>query len=132
MRRAVFTAAAVLTLAIATSATAAQAASAAPKPHKDKRVCAVAPAGTAACHAHVRVLDDGTTPNATSTWSNHGFSPVQLEAVYRAQGATGSAVVAVVDAYANPNAYNDLKAYRINSNWNLGTPVLRQYNQNGV
>src|SRR3954453_23315212 len=132
MRRAVLTAAAFVMLAIATSATGAQTASAASKPHKDKRVCADVTAGTAACHSHVRVLDDGTTPDATQTWSNHGFSPAQLQSGYRAQGATASAVVAVVDAYANPNAYNDLKAYRTNSNWNLGTPVLRQYNQNGT
>ena len=91
-----------------------------------KRVCAVAPAGYAACHAHV-VTDANLNPIATTT-SPSGYYPAQLRAAY---GLTTdvTATVAIVDAYANPNAASDLAVYR--TKFGLGSATLKQFNQLG-
>lgn len=93
----------------------------------DKRVCAQAPTGFAACHAHVRTK--GGTPAATTSWGNHGYSPGQLTTAYGLTNFSGTTKVAIVDAYANPNAAADLQIYR--AQFNLGTADLTQVDQNG-
>ncbi|CAL8979585.1 hypothetical protein CELL_03232 [Cellulomonas sp. T2.31MG-18] len=107
------------------------AAAAAPSPtgaaHSQKRVCAVAPAGAAACEAHV-VTDARTGRPAATTSYSAGYSPAQLTGVYGPFGS-GAPTVAVVDAYANPNAAGDLAAYR--TQFGLGTARLAQVNQTG-
>jgi subtilase family serine protease len=108
-------------------------ASAAPT-HGDKRVCAQAPTGYAACHAHVRTLitpDGKVRPDATTTRTS-GYISADLRTAYGLLGMDGTATVAVVDAYASPNAAADLAAYRAAT----GLPVLTagqfvQYNQTG-
>jgi subtilase family serine protease len=93
-----------------------------------RRVCAAAPAGSAACHAQV-VDDAGSgTALATAAWGGNGYSPAQLQRVYGPFG-TGSPLVAVVDAYASPRAAADLNAYR--SQFNLGPAHLTQLGQDG-
>jgi len=99
-----------------------------------KRVCAVAPAGYAACDAHV-VTDTNLNPLATATYSG-GFNPDQLRAAYGLgagipqPGLDGKPpTVAIVDAYAHPNAVNDLAVYR--DQFFLGTANLSQVNQSG-
>ena len=91
-----------------------------------RRVCEAAPAGDAACHARV-VTDASLTPLATTTYLN-GYAPDQLRTAY---GLTGDSTmtVAVVDAYANPNAAADLAAYR--ATFGLGSADLTQVNQTG-
>src|SRR4051794_8576629 len=75
-----------------------------------KKVCsASAKAGVAACHAQVRTK--GAKPDATSTYQS-GYTPADLISAYNLSGATGTATVAIVDAYNNPNAAADLAAYR--------------------
>ena len=91
-----------------------------------KRVCAATPAGHAACQAHV-VTDAELHPLATPTYQS-GYSPAQLRAAYGLTNGS-SALVAIVDAYAHPNAASDLAAYR--SQFNLGTASLTQVNQSG-
>jgi len=97
-----------------------------------KRVCAVAPAGYAACHALV-VTDANLNPIATTT-NPSGYYPAQLRAAY---GLTtdATATVAIVDAYANPNAASDLAVYRsqfsLPSLGSSGGPVLTQVSQTG-
>jgi subtilase family serine protease len=91
-----------------------------------KRVCTAEPAGYAACHAHV-VTDANLHPLASTTYQS-GYSPVQLRTAY-GLSATSSAKVAIVDAYANPNAAADLGAYRVR--FALGTTNLTQVNQSG-
>jgi hypothetical protein len=91
-----------------------------------KRVCAVRSAGFAACDAHV-VTDASLHPLATTTYQS-GFSPTQLRTAY-GLGAGSAPTVAIVDAYASPNAAADLAAYR--SRFNLGTASLTQINQSG-
>ena len=95
-----------------------------------KRVCAHAAAGYAACDARVRT-DANLKPMATQ--GPTGYSPTQLRGAYGIT-ATGSSTttVAVVDAYANPNAATDLAAYRSA----LSLPALapgqfKQMNQSG-
>jgi len=105
-------------------------ASAAPA-HGDKRVCADAKAGSAACHAHVRTLigsDGKARPDATT--GPTGYSPAQLRTAYGLNGLSGSTVVAVVDAYAHPNALHDLNIYR--NQFGLGNATFSQYNQDGL
>ncbi|MHA3702025.1 S53 family peptidase [Jatrophihabitans sp. YIM 134969] len=97
-------------------------------PHAQKRVCSVAAKGHVACDAHVVTTTDGATPLATTSYQS-GYSPAQLTTAYALAGATGSATVAVVDAYASPNAAADLAAYR--TQFGLGTANLTQYNQTG-
>ena len=97
----------------------------------NKRVCAAAPVGYAACDARV-VTDANLTPLATKTWGGHGYSPAQLRTAYGlSDGST--LTVAIVDAYANPNAAKDLAVYR--STFGLDTPThtltLAQFNQTG-
>jgi subtilase family serine protease len=92
-----------------------------------KRVCAHAATGYAACDAHVRT-NGNLKPLATTSYQS-GFSPAQLKTAYGLTGLDGSTTVAIVDAYANPNAKDDLNAYR--SQFGLGTANLTQYNQNG-
>ena len=92
----------------------------------EQRVCAKAPAGLAACHAHVRTK--GAKPDATTSYQS-GYSPAQLRTAYGLNGLSGTTTIAVVDAYAHPNAAADLAVYR--NQFGLGTANLTQYNQTG-
>jgi subtilase family serine protease len=102
------------------------AADAAASPVHSKRVCAHASAGFAACDAHVRT-DANLKPLATS--GPTGYSPAQLRAAYGLGTSDNTTTVAVVDAYANPNAAADLNAYR--SQFGLGAASFTQVNQTG-
>jgi len=91
-----------------------------------QRVCAAAPVGYAACHARV-VTDANLTPLATTTYSG-GYSPNQLRTAY-GLGVGSAPLVAIVDAYAHPNAAADLAVYR--AAFDLGAANLTQVNQSG-
>jgi len=73
------------------------------------------PAGTARCFAH-QVTDARGNPingrvNPAATPS--GYGPAQLQSAYGLTGISGSgATVAIVDAFAYPNAEADLAVYR--------------------
>lgn len=98
--------------------------------HKHKRVCTSAPkAGTAACDAELQVQDNGVTPAATANYSS-GLRPADLAAAYgfRTNSPTPH-TIAIVDAYANPNAQSDLNAYR--SNFGLAPVTITQLRQDG-
>ena len=108
-------------------------ASAAPS-HGDKRVCADAKAGSAACHAHVRTVigKDGKARADATTSRTSGYIGSDLVSAYNLPASTTTTTVAIVDAYANPNAAADLAAYRLGA----GVPALNpgqftQINQNG-
>jgi subtilase family serine protease len=62
---------------------------------------------------------------------NSGWAPADIEARYQLPSTTkGSGqIVAIVDAYDNPNVASDLAAYR--SNYGLGTANFTKYNQQG-
>jgi len=78
-------------------------------------VCGAPGPGNAHCHAKLRFGADGT-PHASSTPVAGSYGPVDLRSAYAlpaAGGAPGSGpVVAVVDAYDNPNVEADLNVYR--------------------
>jgi len=116
------TAAATLLSTAAGTATAAAGATA----HYNKRVCAAQPAGIAACHARV-VTNAHLRPLATTSYTS-GYRPAQIRSAY---GLTTSSTttIAIVDAYAHPNAAADLAAYR--TQFGLGTASLTQVNQTG-
>ena len=60
-----------------------------------------------------------------------GLWPIDLQTRYNLpSGSNGSGqIVAIVDAYDNPNVASDLATYR--SNFGLGTANFTKYNQNG-
>jgi subtilase family serine protease len=126
-RRSVVAAATLLLAAgSVTTATATSAAGAAIATVHSKRVCAHAPQAFAACDAHVRT-DANLKPLATTSYQS-GYSPAQLRTAYGLTGTTGP-LVAIVDAYASPNAAADLAVYR--NQFGLGPATLTQVNQTG-
>jgi subtilase family serine protease len=59
-----------------------------------------------------------------------GWQPLDFQARYNLPITKGSGqIVAIVDAYDNPNVASDLSAYR--SEFGLGTPNFYKYNQTG-
>jgi subtilase family serine protease len=78
------------------------------------RVCPGAVVGTASCHALVRV-DAGGSPLASATYTS-GYNPTDLQAAYGLAAAAASngatQTIAIVDAYNDPNAENDINVYR--------------------
>jgi subtilase family serine protease len=60
-----------------------------------------------------------------------GLAPIDFQTRYKLPSSTNGAgqVVAIVDAYDNPNISSDLATYR--SNFGLGTANFTKYNQNG-
>lgn len=83
-------------------------------PHPEKKVCGKAQPGFANCHAHVQTKADGVTPSATTGYTS-GYRPADLVSAYTipsSPSSTATPTVAVVDAYANPNALADLNTYR--------------------
>jgi subtilase family serine protease len=77
------------------------------------RVCPAAVTGFARCHSLVRV-DDNAQPLATSGPS--GYGPADLLSAYNLASAAASngvgQTIAIVDAYDDGNAENDLAVYR--------------------
>jgi subtilase family serine protease len=116
-------AAATLVTSLVSAGTAADAASTSAH---SKRVCAHAATGYVACDARVRT-DANLKPLATQ--GPTGYSPAQLKSAYGLTGLNGTTTVAIVDAYAHPNAAADLAVYR--NTFGLGTANLTQYNQTG-
>ena len=59
-----------------------------------------------------------------------GWAPIDIETAYKLPISQGSGqLVAIVDAFDNPNVASDLATYR--SNFGLGTANFTKYNQNG-
>lgn len=83
-------------------------------------VCSKPSGHYAGCNAKV-VTDKGTKPMATL--SPTGYGPIQFSTAYNLPtNVVGNPIIAIVDAYDNPNAYSDLTTY---SN-QFGIPVLPQ------
>jgi subtilase family serine protease len=101
------------------------------KAHKHKRTCTAQPrAGQAACNAELQTQDDGATPNATTSYQT-GLTPTQLRTAYGVPRSTAPATIAIVDAFANPNAAADLTTYR-NTFGLPTTKPLQQFRQDGT
>lgn len=85
-----------------------------PRPVRhDKKVCGTPAPGDAACHA--RVVTDAAD-NVTATATPAGYGPADLSSAYQlptAAPAAGSGpTIAIVDAYDDPKAADDLATYR--------------------
>ena len=85
--------------------------------------CSKAHPGAASCLA--RIIE-GANPGSVSGWT-----PADFQARYKlpSQKKGAGQIVAIVDAYDNPNVASDLAAYR--SNFGLGAATFVKYNQNG-
>ena len=96
------------------------------------RVCPGAVVGTARCHSWVRVDAKGA-PMATTTPS--GYGPADLTSAYSIAANSGAGqTIAIVDAYDDPNAENDVNVYR--SQYGLpacttANGCFKQINQSG-
>jgi hypothetical protein len=77
--------------------------------HPHKALCPKAPPRHARCHAYVRTKADG---NVQPFDTPSGLTPADLVSAYEIPSGEGSATVAIVDAYDNPNAESDLAVYR--------------------
>lgn len=102
-----------------------------------RAVCsrAVAP-GQARCHAHVVTDAAGTERNGkvTANVTPSGYAPADLRSAYNVVGATGTGIIAIVDAYGYSNAESDLGVYR--AQYGLGACTTAngcfiKINQNG-
>jgi subtilase family serine protease len=93
------------------------------KDHSATPACAGSRVGQAQCDA--LVMSGGAHPNIA------GWTPADFQTAYKLpSGTNGSGqIVAIVDAYDNPNAASDLAMYR--TQFSLGTPNFTKYNQNG-
>jgi hypothetical protein len=101
--------------------------------HRHRKVCDRARPGKVACHARVRVMENGVTP--FSAGNPQGLVPADLQAAYAIPAATGSPLVAIVDAQDDPTAEADLAVYRKQ----FGLPpcttangCFKKVNQNGL
>jgi subtilase family serine protease len=102
-------------------------ASAAPSPaglaHRNVHVCSAPASGDAACHAirHDTITSNGRVITNTTP---AGYGPGDLQSAYSLPSLTAGAgvgqVVAIVDAYNDPNALSDVNTYRAQ----FGTPAL--------
>jgi subtilase family serine protease len=91
--------------------------------HLATPVCADARPGRANCLALLQSRE-GLRPNVA------GIAPIDIQTRYALPITKGSGqIVAIVDAYDNPNIASDLGKYR--TNFGLGTATFNKYNQLG-
>jgi len=98
-------------------------AGAAPRAVHSKRVCAspVAGSGKVACLARVVTDAKGRTLRVNPNVS--GYGPSQFHSGYNLPlKVTGKATIAIVDAYSQPNIFNDLNVY----NAQFGLPATKK------
>jgi hypothetical protein len=93
------------------------------KYHTARRACPTARLGEAQCEV---LIQSGTVRPEVAGWA-----PLDIQTAYKLPITQGKGqVVAIVDAYDNPNVTTDLAAYR--TNFGLGTAKFNKYNQNGM
>ena len=83
--------------------------SAAPAARKHAPVCLPGGPGSARCHSHV-IVDDNGRPVVNAVPVG-GYGPAYFQAAYLPNGTTTGGIVAVVDAYDNPTVASDLSTY---------------------
>jgi subtilase family serine protease len=93
--------------------------------HSATRVCPDVKPGFARCDALLMTSGGGKIGHDVAGWQ-----PIDFQTRYKLPITKGAGqIVAIVDAYDNPNAANDVAAYR--SEFGLGTANFKKYNQNG-
>lgn len=110
-------------------------------PGPTAHVCAAPLRGYAACHAIIR-----TDISGTATTNPSGYHPADLRGAYSLPSTTSGSgqVVAIVDAYNDPNALSDVNTYRSTfgiptisacngskPSTSTNTPCFMQVNQSG-
>jgi subtilase family serine protease len=84
----------------------------------------------ASCHALRRTdIGRGAHPKATVSYQS-GYTPSELQSAYSIPAGGSGKTIAIVDAYDNPNALQDLKVYRQQFGLAAG-PTITKMNQNG-
>jgi hypothetical protein len=92
------------------------------------RVCADARPGYMNCDV---LINSRQLSNTTELANPPGWAPADYQAVYKLpSGSKGAGqIVAIVDAFDNPNVTSDLAKYR--TQYGLGTAKFTKYNQTG-
>jgi subtilase family serine protease len=115
MNRRLLTVVAVASLALGISGLSSAAASPSHPVRGDRfeHACTTQRAGSASCHAVVR-MDTGPNGSAATASTPGGYNPADLQSAYQLPSSTGGAgqTVAIIDAYDDPNAEADLGVYR--------------------
>src|SRR5450756_269424 len=84
--------------------------SAAPAARAHVPVCLPGGPGSARCHSHV-IVDDNGRPVVNAVPAG-GYGPADFRAAYLPNGGTTTGgIVAIVDAYDNPTIVSDLNTY---------------------
>src|SRR5215208_2833319 len=84
----------------------------------------------ASCHALRRTdIGRGAHPKATVSYEK-GYTPSELQSAYNIPAGGAGKTIAIVDAFDNPNALQDLKAYRDQFVLAPG-PTITKMNQSG-
>ncbi|HSN11751.1 MAG TPA: hypothetical protein VLS51_06570 [Propionibacteriaceae bacterium] len=100
--------------------------------HAAVRVCAAAPAGFASCGA---LLVTNPSRNPSPAAAPAGYGPGDLRSAYNLPTTvSGTPTVAIVDAYDDPTAANDVAVYRAQFGLqalNAGGPTFTKVNQTG-
>jgi subtilase family serine protease len=83
----------------------------------------------ASCHALRRNdIGGGAHPKATVSYQS-GYAPSDLQSAYKIPAGGSGKTIAIVDAYDNPNALQDLEVYRKQFGLAAG-PTITKMNQN--
>jgi subtilase family serine protease len=86
--------------------------------------------GKASCHALRRNdTGHGAHPKATISYQK-GYAPAALQSAYNVPAGGAGKTIAIVDAYDNPSALQDLAVYRQQFGLAAG-PTVTKMNQNG-
>jgi len=84
----------------------------------------------ASCHALRRTdIGSGAHPKATVSYQS-GYKPSDLQSAYKIPAGGSGKTIAIVDAYDNPNALQDLEKYREQFGLAMG-PTITKMNQAG-
>jgi subtilase family serine protease len=100
--------------------------------HRNVHVCASPQAGYASCNAIRHETLTATGSPSASASSPTGYGPSDIRSAYNLGAADSTATVAVVDAYDDPTAAQDLATYR--SHYGLpacGSGCFTKVNQTG-
>jgi subtilase family serine protease len=96
------------------------------------KVCPTSEAGSVRCHAWVRVDPDG---KPVQNVAPSGYGPADLQTAYSLPTSGGAGrIIAIVDAYDDPNAEGDLAVYRSKFGLSACTTAngcFRKVNQSG-
>jgi subtilase family serine protease len=108
--------------AVLGAVSAAQAGAAPGSVHHSRRVCMAPSSGRVACMARV-VTDAKGRPLVHASPNVSGYGPAQFHSGYNLPlKVSGSATIAIIDAFSQPNIFSDLNVY----NAQFGLPAMKK------